>query len=93
MLHPYLDERDFQNEEAMSDDPKCRDDLCTGTDEFSQLIDEADTDAVPSNVEFNCPPGYVNVNRGGMVFCRPKESETKPKADAISERQCKGTIS
>ena len=72
----------------VSDDPKCRDDLCIDTDDDDQNINEIDPIVYPNAKEFDCPLGYLRESRGQDVFCTPQKVNSI--TDLSSESRCKG---
>lgn len=72
----------------VSDDPRCRDDLCINTDDEDRNINEIDPIVYPNENEFDCPQGYRRESRGQDVFCNPLKVNSV--TDSSSEPRCKG---
>lgn len=75
--------RNFPTDEALKDEPNCRDDLCIELNGNDQIIDTSYPEINQMNrKDFDCPPGYEKGIRGKVTFCKPKEFLSEPKEEA-----------
>ena len=83
-----------QNERPLSDDPKCRDDLCIDENEFIEIPDEIGFHLETNDKDLYCPPGYVQENRRGEILCHPPDGdvEREPEIQVYPELKCQGIV-
>ena len=83
-----------QNDRPLSDDPKCRDDLCIDGNELIELPDEIGFHPEPSDKDVYCPPGYIQENERGEILCHPPDgdAEMEPEIQVYPELKCQGIV-